>query len=98
MIDPVETKGAELWRTAPSLERAKYPLCRIKPECVAWVRVLLYLAYKGDAKAIKARDRLFVRWGHRGRYPRGAIAAEKPFRPTTPVLMECFIGINGRRF
>lgn len=98
MIDPICDKGEALWFTVPAYERSKYRLRRVPAEALPWVRTLLYLAYTGDARAIAARRELFVRGDRHGFHPRGEITEVGVRRVTEPVLLDAFIGSNGRKF
>ncbi len=98
MIDPLCEKGEAMWFTVPAYERSKYRLRKVKLDALPWVRTLLYLAYTGDAKAIAARNKMFVRGDRHGFHPRGDITEAIARQATAPVLLETFTGENGRRF
>ncbi len=97
MLNPLEDKGMELWKSMPEHYRGRYAIRRFPPETIPWIRIIIYLAYCRDEKALKARKRLFVAKG--GKFlPRGGMSLAGVKHITTPVLLDSFIGVNGRKF
>lgn len=97
MLNPLVDKGVEHWLSVPRKTRCRFVLKRVKPDALPWVRIIIYLAVSGDNRAKAAVRRLFVRKG--GQYlARGCIALPRVRHITAPVLIESFIGVNGRKF
>jgi hypothetical protein len=97
MRNPLEDKGRELWKSLPEHHRGRFAIRRFPPEAIPWIRIVIYLAFHRDEKAIKACQRLFVAKG--GKFlPREGRSLAEVKHITTPVLLDSFIGVNGRQY